>query len=239
MIYLIYDVLQVIVSQDWENFRSTILSRPALFRDLSNAASTCPQLNGMTLLHAAVRYTAPIDIISEIIRLCPDMPAATDCLGRTPLHVAAGTRSSTMLLNLLAHSCPTACMIQDDGGKTPLHFACDGTCVLFEGDCLDEPPSYEAVEALLSYSIYAATIEDEDEMSPLEHAILSGASMTTVKLLQNATSKGMQLSHLQSFIAATPSLHPQDDSSNAINSKIPSFSESRRVSADQEDLKYD
>eukprot|EP00985_Skeletonema_marinoi_P027936 scaffold23581_cov73-Skeletonema_marinoi.AAC.1 len=106
----IYASLQLISSQDWETFRSAILSRPALFRKLSNQVSSCSQLHGMTLLHAAVRYNSPLDVIVEIIRVCPDMPAAKDCLGRTPLHVAAGLKASASLLTILAHACPAACI---------------------------------------------------------------------------------------------------------------------------------
>eukprot|EP00984_Skeletonema_dohrnii_P019494 scaffold9329_cov119-Skeletonema_dohrnii-CCMP3373.AAC.2 len=82
----IYASLQLISSHDWETFRSAILSRPALFRELARDVSLCSQLHGMTLLHAAVRYDSPLEVIVEMIRLCPGMPAAKDCLGRTPLH---------------------------------------------------------------------------------------------------------------------------------------------------------
>eukprot|EP00984_Skeletonema_dohrnii_P017400 scaffold7907_cov165-Skeletonema_dohrnii-CCMP3373.AAC.3 len=119
----IYAILQLISSQDWEIW-SAILSRPALFRKLSSQVSSCSQLHGMTLLHAAVRYDSPLDVIVEMIRVCPDMPAAKDCLGRTPLHVAAGLKASASLLTILAHACPAACDVQDEGGKTPLHFLC-------------------------------------------------------------------------------------------------------------------
>jgi ankyrin repeat protein len=158
------------------------------------------------------------------------MPAAKDCLGRTPLHVAAGLKASASLLKILAHACPAACVVQDEGGKTPLHFVCDSSCVLFEES--------GAVVALLSYSIHAATLEDDEEMSPLEHSIISGASLKTVKLLQSATSKGTQLSHLRSLTTSTTSnLHPKVDfTSNSVNSERP-IKRCRRISAYQEDSK--
>jgi hypothetical protein len=176
---MLLNVLQIIASQDWEFFRSAVLSRPTFFRKLAKAISSSSELSGMTLLHAAIRFNAPIDIIVEMIRLCPDMPAAKDCLGRTPLHVAAGSKASPSLLGILAHAYPAACNAQEVDGMTPLHFVCDSSCVLFEEDhdeC-DTPskqrPNHEAVLTLLSYSIHAATIEDVEEMSPLEHAIMS------------------------------------------------------------------
>eukprot|EP00984_Skeletonema_dohrnii_P029174 scaffold19566_cov132-Skeletonema_dohrnii-CCMP3373.AAC.3 len=61
-------------------------------------------------------------------------------------------------------------------------------------------------------------------MTPLEHAIMSDASLKTVKLLQAATSKGMQLKkESKSFMAAMKmkSLKVQDDftSGNYISSR--------------------
>ena len=128
------DVLQLMVVGDWKTFESAVLSNPALFRHIAGAVSSCSQLNGMTMLHAAVRYNPPLNIVAQIIRICPDMPATEDCLHRTPLHVAAGSRASASLIELLACACPSACDVQDVEGKTPLHFACDSSCVLFEED---------------------------------------------------------------------------------------------------------
>ncbi len=42
---------------------------------------------------------------------------------------------------------------------------------------------------ILCASLDAATIEDLDEMNPLEYAILSDAGLNTVKLLQKAAAK--------------------------------------------------
>jgi hypothetical protein len=61
---------------------------------------------------------------------------------------------------------------------------------------------------LLLYSTHAVTFEDDEKMSPLEHAIMSNASMETVKLLQRVTREATQITEgLQSFITATRSLH--------------------------------
>ena len=164
-----------------------------------------------------------------MIRICPYLTAVTDCLKRTPLHVAAGCKASASLIKLIARAYPAACVVQDEEGKTPLHLACDSSCVLFEDQNDDddendastsnqESPNHKSIVALLSISLHATTLEDEEEMSPLEHAIMSNASLKTVKLLQAATRKG----HIQmekeketqspSFMTAMCSLRVQDDS---------------------------
>ncbi len=183
------DIIELLVNQDWEAFRSNVLADPDFFRHLAGAISACSQLNGMTLLHAIVRYDPPLDIVARMIEFCPRMPAAKDCLQRTPLHVAAGLKASASLLDLLASAYPAACDAQDECGKTPLHFVCDSSCVLFEDDLFDNDnsiPSQEAVEVLLSYSFHAAILKDDEDMIPLEHAIMSNAKQKTVRLLQNA-----------------------------------------------------
>ena len=67
--------------------------------------------------------------------------------------------------------------------------------MLFEDDTHErgsiprQPPNHKAVAVLLSYSVYAVALEDDEDMTPLEHAIQSDASMETVKLLQRETVK--------------------------------------------------
>lgn len=107
------DILELIVDQEWDSFRSNALLDRDIFHHLDSVVSSCSQLNGMTVLHAVVRYNPPLDLVEQIIQYCPDMPAVQDCVGRTPLHVAAGSGASVGLLNILAHAYPEACDVQD------------------------------------------------------------------------------------------------------------------------------
>ena len=222
--------LKLLIRRDWDTLRSTVLSDPALFRNICSAIAACSELNGMTILHAALRFNPPLDIVAQMIRICPYLTAATDCLKRTPLHVAAGCKASATLIKRIARSYPVACVVQDAEGKTPLHLACDSSCVLFEdqNDNVDENDAstsnqesalnHKSIIALLSISLHATTLEDDEEMSPLEHAIMSNASLKTVKLLQAATRKGhIQMekekeTQLRSLTTAMCSLRVQDDS---------------------------
>ena len=196
MIQSIGEILELFVLQDWQTFRSCVLSNPVLLRNVASAVSACSQLNGMTLLHAAVRYNPPLDIVTQMMELCPQMTAAKDCLDRTPLHVAIGSGVSPEVVKLIAHAHPSACDVQDAEGKTPLHLACDSSCVLFEDhdDFNDDdattasrqPPCHETVEVLLAYSLRAAILQDAEGKSPLQHAVASNASSNTVSLLQSS-----------------------------------------------------
>ena len=185
----IVTLLGIVESQNWHTLEKLALSNPATFRALCKAVAGCEEFHGMTLLHAVVRYDPPLNVVAKMIEICPDLLSAMDCLGRTPLHVAAGMGASPRLIKLIAHSCPSSCIAQDEDGKTPLHFACDSSCELFEDDSSSLSRStvdHESIRVLLSADLHAATMEDLDEMNPLEYAILSDAELNTVKLLQKA-----------------------------------------------------
>eukprot|EP00986_Skeletonema_menzelii_P009053 scaffold4031_cov141-Skeletonema_menzelii.AAC.3 len=192
-------LLNAISRQDWELVQSIAISNPATFRAIANAIGNSPEFNGMTLLHAVVRFNPPLDVVTKMVDICPDQLAAKDCLGRTPLHVAAGSSAEPRLIKLIANAYPASCDATDEDGKTPLHFACDTSFELFEDDAaansIRSTPRevcHDTVRALLTESLHAATIEDLDEMNALEYAILSGAGLRTVKLLQKASGKTLQ-----------------------------------------------
>lgn len=189
-------LLNVIDSKDWHAFREVALQNPKAFRALSNMLSSTDEFNGMSFLHAVVRNNPPIHVVVEFIRVCPDSPMACDCLNRTPLHVAAGVGADVEVIKYLAMAYPEACRIQDEDGRTPLHFACDVDCRLFAEDTKQRnPPTFELVYSLLSVSIVPASMEDEEETSPLEYAIMSNADLKVVKLLQKAAQKHMKNMH--------------------------------------------
>ena len=194
---LVNDIINLLKSQQYGTFLVRYLSSAKTFRAIVKCISTSTQYGGMTILHAAVRYEPPLAIVAKMINVCPELPAARDCLGRTPLHVAAGSKVSPLLIRLIAHAYPAACYTVDEDGKTPLHLACDSSCELFEDDGEDNPtplmpPNHNSIQALLSESLKAVTIEDFDEINPIEYAIMSNASLKTVKLLQFSSSMCLQ-----------------------------------------------
>lgn len=183
-------LLGVIDSKRWSVFQQIALSNRQVFDMVSDILIQCTnQFNGMTLLHACCRHQPPLEIVAEIIRLRPELVSARDCLGRTPLHIAAGCSAHPHVIKTLAHADPSTCTVQDEDLRTPLHLACDRDCNLFEDPEDPRELSYDAVRALLSESLEAAIMEDEDEMNPVEYAIMSDADIRLVKLLQKATQK--------------------------------------------------
>jgi ankyrin repeat protein len=188
-------LLGVIGSKRWSVYQQIALSNEKIFHLVSDVLiQSNDEFNGMTLLHACCRHDPPVEIIAQMIHLRPELVSAQDCLGRTPLHIAAGCGAHPHVIKILAHADPSTCTVQDEDMRTPLHLACDRYCNLFADPSNSEDsdgrdPSYDAVRALLSESLEAATLEDEDEMNPLEYAIMSNADLKVVKLLQKATQK--------------------------------------------------
>ena len=188
-------LLNMLDSREWATFEQVALNNPLAFQALDKFIASSEDFNGMTFLHAAVRNNPPNEIIAKMIAISPDSPRARDCLNRTPLHVAAGLGASVAVIGHLVSSYPEACNIQDEDGRTPLHFACDSESLLFEGDQgRSDPPSYDVVHALLSGSIKSASMEDVDDTSPLEYAIISNADVKVVKILQQAAQLHMRKS---------------------------------------------
>eukprot|EP00984_Skeletonema_dohrnii_P025981 scaffold15220_cov64-Skeletonema_dohrnii-CCMP3373.AAC.1 len=180
-------VLDLIHCQEWAALEK-VATEHKLFKVISEHIQKCDEFNGMTLLHAVVKYNPPLHILDAMIHAHGDALMGQDCVGRTPLHVACGTGASAEIIRRLVKAYPQACDLQDEDGRLPLHIACDIECVLFEGDLTERaPPTIDVVRALLSGSLRSVLVEDEDEMSPIEYAIVSDANINVVKLLQKAS----------------------------------------------------
>ena len=191
-------LLDVIRSQRWSSFETIALSNPDVYQMINNALPKHEQ--NMTLLHAVLRYNPPLEtVIKMILRLqdgsndCNnliDAVRAQDSMGRTPIHIAAACDANAMIIKLLGSADPTACSSLDTSGRTPLHLACiNEDNETSQYPTRHGPPSIETVRALLSVSLEPALIEDEDDMSALEYAIISDANIDVVQLLQLATMK--------------------------------------------------
>ena len=180
-------VLDLIHCQEWAALEK-VATEHKLFKVISEHIQKCDEFNGMTLLHAVVKYNPPLHILDAMIDAHGDALMGQDCVGRTPLHVACGTGASAEIICRLVKAYPQACDQHDEDGRLPLHLACDTECVLFEGDQAERaPPTIDVVRALLSGSLRSVLVEDEDEMSPIEYAIVSDANINVVKLLQKAS----------------------------------------------------
>ncbi|KAL7530743.1 hypothetical protein ACHAXR_006255 [Thalassiosira sp. AJA248-18] len=214
-------IISIINDQNWIALRYAMINNPYAFQSFARTVSNSSELNGLTILHACVRFDPPPHIVEILIELVPESPSCVDRLQRTPLHVAAGTRASFPIIKLLAEAFPRACVIQDEDGMIPLHLACDSACELFEGDgdSTRDPPSYDVVAMLVHASPLSVLVEDLSDMSALEYAILSDAPIEVIKVLQKETVKQCQA---------------QQEINVAINNSTPSLSSPSIITPEHE-----
>ncbi|KAL7548852.1 hypothetical protein ACHAWF_012120 [Thalassiosira exigua] len=189
-------LLGLIEARQWAKFEEVAISDPKMFGLVSETVCKCVTFNGMTLLRACVRFDVPSTVLDQTIKLYPQALRLADCMGRTPLRVAAGSSSTPLVIKHLTVEYPQACKIQDEDGMTPLHFACDTTCQLFEDDQAASrgPPCLLTIRILLAGSLEAVVLDDSDGTNVVEYALLSGASMEVINLLQKASLRVLRAS---------------------------------------------
>jgi len=161
----------------------------------------------LSSLHATVRYNPPPELVKILLDLVPESPTCIDIARRTPLHVAVGMRANPSTIELLVRAYPNACAMLDWEGKTPLHLACDDGFNLFNEEDNDttttkttDRPKHclDTIRTLINACPLAAVVEDQDDMTALEHAIMSNASIKVVGLLQGITCR--QSMKVRSFV---------------------------------------
>ena len=231
-------LLNVIRSQRWNAFETIALSNPNVFSMIWTAM---PQYDdrSSSLLHTIIQYGAPLEVLLKLIQALPknqvrDALQARDNAGRTPLHVASVCGASPMILKVLAAAEPTTCTALDQDGRTPLHLACDrSSCGTDNESASTASVSIDAVRALLSESLSASLIEDKDDMSALEYAIFSDASLEAVNLLQKASVKCLKEKNdeTEQIIEGQKN---NTSSSSLLLSVAPSMSNKRRIGTDEE-----
>jgi hypothetical protein len=111
---------------------------------------------------------------------------------------------------------------------TPLHLVCNSICEIYTGDEEDctcgDTPTCDVISTLLKAYPTAVTLEDKEGTSALEHAILSGAPVDVVNLLQTITCQQNQMKAHQNQMKAHEN---QMKAQQEIN--IVSITKSRRV----------
>eukprot|EP00984_Skeletonema_dohrnii_P003989 scaffold1363_cov117-Skeletonema_dohrnii-CCMP3373.AAC.11 len=118
------------------------------------------------LLHLALRFEAPLSIISQLTHGIENSASHRDAEGRLPLHVAISNASKLSIISHVLMLNPGACTSVDDQGSTPLHM------------CFDEnvmhsfkPSEFrKLVRTLVQISPESLLMEDRKNRCPIELA---------------------------------------------------------------------
>jgi len=191
-------LMKLITSAQWDALRKYLASEEGICNVAKEMMSVggydselgIQECDGSMTMHLVARAHPPLDIVAKLMRFNPALTAQVDALGRTPLHVAAAYGASPQVVRFLLQQDVSAAAKLDFEGKTPLHLCCEKCCG--EGACdpglgngqLVKGPMSEVLKMLAKAFPDSLNREDEMEMSPLEHAIVNGADVKVVKLLQ-------------------------------------------------------
>lgn len=203
-------LLAVVRTRRWASFARIALTNPKVFNMICSLMCEAQEFKDTktTLLHFVLRNDPPVEVVANMLKFYPDMTTALcarDRRGRTPLHVAALCGAAPIVVKLLSSANLIACTTRDEDGRTPLHLACGASssssdASTSESSCQQadvnvnqqsqdqfKSRSYDTLRAILSDSLESALIEDEDEMTALEYAIMNDAPIKHVTLLQKAS----------------------------------------------------
>jgi len=167
---------------------------------LADAAKTNHYLTNITrnlILHYACQFNAPLRTMMELSRTFPTSLDATDVYGRYPIHLAVSYGCSLDVIRFLIQRKPSGAGAQDAYGKTPLHYIGDlYGCYLnaflhnyfdmiqFEDVVRD---ALLVVELLVKAAPQSINVEDEEEMNPIEYALLGASNIKVIKKMQKAS----------------------------------------------------
>eukprot|EP00567_Pseudictyota_dubia_P012555 CAMPEP_0197449262 /NCGR_PEP_ID=MMETSP1175-20131217/20710_1 /TAXON_ID=1003142 /ORGANISM="Triceratium dubium, Strain CCMP147" /LENGTH=251 /DNA_ID=CAMNT_0042981327 /DNA_START=72 /DNA_END=828 /DNA_ORIENTATION=+ len=148
------------------------------------------------LLHTLCAHRPPNNIVELVLARNPRLVSSRDSLHRTPLHVAIEHGASSGVIRRLLSVDPYSAELKDSQGRTPLIVAChEFGGARFESEEHEKLRVHrltKAIKLLTQLSPRSSiVIEDDDEVTALEHAISSGAPLAIVKELQKITAKAV------------------------------------------------
>lgn len=202
--------------KDWAKI-DTFLS------DISKSSSLPINIIDDCFLHHACRHrNAPLRTIRRIAKVFPSSLNARDDHGRYPIHVAVMNGCMPDLIAFLIKSNTANVGTQDIYGKTPMHYL--GQCYA-EKFCataysIDEVDNLTScvVKLLIEAAPESVNMEDEDEMNPIEIALLNDTHIKVVKAMQRASRNDWRIRKKEE-LKSKDVVH-EDTSSSRLSSKL-------------------
>ena len=167
------------------------------------------------VLHAACRNHAPIDILRSIHKLRPTAVQVVDADDRVALHHAAAAWNEPSVVKFLLRRNGDAASIQDANGCTPLHLCVHPDDVTAGGRLLSsarlqmqskDPPLVRIIHYLCCVSPATATLDDDEDCTPIEYAIDSELPLLAVQVLRKASETAHKRSEEEKKRRATMSI---------------------------------
>ena len=194
------------------------------------------------VLHAACRRHAPLDILRSIHQLRPSAMREVDADDRAALHHAAAAWNEPAVIKFLLRRNGDAASYQDANGCTPLHLCVHPDDVTHGGRQLSsarsqmqskEPPLVRIIHYLCCVSPATATLDDDEDCTPIEYAIDSELPLLAVQVLRKASETAHKRSEEEKKRRATMSVLSTSTSSRRQGLLAASSSGSARALLDE------
>ena len=182
----------VISEQEWD-FANRLLKDATKYK---RSLRTSDTIASDFIIHHACRMNAPLLTIVRLSAMYPMNLNTADDDGRYPLHLAVASGCTPDVIRFFVRNNPSSAEVQDKFGKTPLHYAGECYAENFIRNRLGFPDFNEVhsntflvVEMLVDVAPQSTNLEDEDEMNPIEYALVSATNIKTIKVMQRASRK--------------------------------------------------
>jgi len=168
--------------------------------------------SGENVLHRVCRYHPTPEIVELIIQELPTAISQTNDQGQYPIHCASEWGACPTVIRILSDSCSYALKNQDNQGRTPLHLACkdywDNYKYTQDAVVLQMREAVaQTIKMLTRKCPTVANLEDNEEVTALEYAVLNDAiDLDTIKCIQRASCQSWKQTQATSRRASTPSL---------------------------------
>lgn len=163
----------LVARRKWNRIRSLLSSAD------SDLLEVYAQNSARDILHILFASDPPLDVVTDLLTLCPSRVEAIDSTGRTPLHMATASGASAEVVEPLIALHPAAAGSRDSRGETPLMLAAA------HGKRADK----SLIKALIRASPHTVNDEDDEDMSALEYALLSEVPRDVFRMLQKSCAK--------------------------------------------------
>ncbi|KAL7526242.1 hypothetical protein ACHAWF_001692 [Thalassiosira exigua] len=185
-LYLDMTVARLLSQREW-TLLETLLTSTSRSAILIDDPSLPHSVGADIVVHFAVRFQAPLRVVSQLSMLYPHSLSSTDVTGRYPIHVAAKWSSTPDVIAYLIKTNPAVAGIPDSTGKTPMHYV--GECYLkhFNNAMYNRDDSMlQVVRLLKNAAPQSVNLEDNEGMNAIEYALDSDANLKVIKTMQRA-----------------------------------------------------
>ncbi|KAL7539745.1 hypothetical protein ACHAWF_006495 [Thalassiosira exigua] len=185
-LYLDLTVARLLCQREWA-LLETLLTSTSRFSILIDDPSLPHSVGADIVVHFAVRFQAPLRVVSQLSRMYPQSLSSTDVTGRYPIHVAAKWSSTPDVIAYLIKTNPAAVGIPDSTGKTPMHYVGEWYLKHFNNAMYSRDDSMlQVVRLLKNAAPQSVNLEDKEGTNAIEYALESDADIKVIKAMQRA-----------------------------------------------------